>query len=101
MAKLFNLGLFDEQLDRLYVEENTVCDVMLFPLGEVYEVYFNDAPSTDWQELEEVCGFIRTKMTLTEIFQKGINTDTAFYGVLADDRYLVFNPNYNVALKIY
>ena len=99
MAKLFNLGLFDEQLDRLYVEENTVCDVLRFPLGDIYEVYFNDTPSIDWDELEKVCGFIRTKMTLIEIFQEGINIETAFYGVLADDRYLFFNPN--IELKVY
>ena len=101
MTKLFNLGLFDEQLDKLYVEENTVCDVLLSPLGDIDEVYFNDTPSADWQELEQDCGFIRTKMTLTDIFKKGINTDTAFYGVLADNRYLVFTPNFNSVKTIY
>lgn len=101
MAKLFDLGLFDERLDRLYVEENTVCEVLRFPLGPIDEVYFNDTPSADWDDLIENCDFTRTKMTLTEIFQEGINTETAFYGVLADDRYVVFNPNYNVALTVY
>lgn len=99
MAKLFNLGLFDEQMDDLLVEENTVCDVLRLPLGDIDEVYFNDTP-TNWNELINVCDFTRERMTLTEILQEGITTDTAFYGLLSDGRYLVFNPNYNVALNI-
>ena len=101
MKKLFNLGLFDEQLDELYVEKNTICDVLLSQIGDIDEVCFNDNPPDYWQELEEDCGFIRTKMSVTDIFKKGINTNTAFYGVLADNRYLVFTPNFNSVKTIY